>query len=155
MSQASYFDLTKSGQVLGPGNAVDASLDARLTDLSARFAGTYLADVSVSNTSATLVATDVQSGILKTTPAVAITLTTPTAVALLAAEAAVSPVVVGRGYEFNVVNLASVTYTVTLAAGNGVTLIGNAVVGPNSNGRFYLRFTNVTASTEAVTVIRL
>ena len=88
---------------------------------------------------------------MTTTPGAAINLTTPTAALLKAAD---PDAVVGRGYEFTVINLNG-TNAATLVAGAGVTLVGSAVVAASSSANFYVRYTNVTESSEAVTVYRV
>ena len=143
--------MTKDGEVQGPNNEGDLTTKRDLLNLSNRFAATYLEDVAAENTTATLSAADVRKGILTSTPSSGITLTSPTAALLVAED---GDHAVGRGYEFVIVNLHA-TNTATLAAGTGVTLVGNAIVAGASSTRFYVRYNNVTASSEAVTIFRV
>lgn len=147
----SFYDLIKTGQIQGPGNDVDAALSTGLSDVTARLAKTYVTDASAGNVSATLVASDMIKGVLTSTPTGAITLTTPTAALLVAADIMYGEV--DRGYQVSIINLGSAA--ITLAAGAGVTLIGSAVVASTSSATFRVRYTNVTAAAEAVKVYRL
>lgn len=78
--------------------------------------------------------------------------TTPTA-ALLVAE--YPGVAVDDVVTVVIVNTADAAETITIAAGTGVTLRGSAAqaFGQNTAKVLYLRFTNVTASSEAVDII--
>ena len=108
------------------------------------------AEVALADADATLTAAQMEdSGIFTITPTAARTLTTDTAANLVAG---ISGVQVGSWFNFTVVDLAA--YDVTLAAGAGVTITGNAVANNNS-ATFKALFTNVTAGTEAVTIYRI
>ena len=149
----SFFDLTKpGGDFQGRNYEGDRMIADDLTSITRRFESSYYEDVDVGNITATLSATNVKKGILKTTPAANIVLTSPTAALLVAEDPKYRAV--GRGYEFTIVNLGGAN-TATLGAGVGVTLVGNATVAALSSGRFYLRYTNVTADAETVTIIRI
>lgn len=147
----SQFWLTKGGDVQGTSYAGDLATKATADDVKRRYDASYMEDVAVGNITATVTATQVRQGLLKSTPGAAITLTSPTAALLVAADVDAA---VGRGYEFTVINLAGVTYVITLAAGTGITLVGLATVAPATSATFYVRYTNVTASSEAITILR-
>jgi len=140
----------KTGDVQGPGNATDTSLQQSVGNLSRRFGNTYLTPVTASTT-ATLTPAQLIGTILVSAPASNISLTSPTAAALVAAD---PDAAVGRGYSFYVVNTNG-TNTVTVVAGTGVTLVGNVVTAISSSSHYYVSYTNVTLGTEAVTVYRL
>ena len=73
------------------------------------------------------------------TPSANRTLTTPTGAALAAA---VTDEAVGTSFEFTVVNLASATHTITLTdGGDGITLVGDAVVEAATSSTFLGVFT--------------
>lgn len=104
------------------------------------------AEVALADADATLTAAQlIDSGLFTITPTVARTLTTDTAANLVAAMAGYQ---VGTWFDFTIVNLAA--YDVTLAAGTGVTIKGNAVVN-NASATFRVRFDSATA----VTIYRL
>ncbi len=129
----------------------------KLGNTSGPVVSTVPAPVAVSNTSATLTTTQVLSGVIKSTPAAAITLTLPTAAALLNL---FPRAVVGDSFQLSVVNLgASSGNNVTIAGGTGMTLVGYAVVlasaDGSGSGNFLLRFTNVTQGAAAVEVTRV
>jgi predicted RecA/RadA family phage recombinase len=108
------------------------------------------AEVALADAAATLTATQmIDSGILKMTPSVGRILTTPTAAELLAGCKGAQ---VGTWFEFVIISLAA--FTVTLAAGANVTLVGG-MAPSNSSARFRARFTNVGTGTEAVTIYRV
>jgi len=58
--------------------------------------------------------------------------------------------VVGTSFEFTIVNLAPATYTVTVTAGTGVTVVGVAAVAAVTSGTFI----GVVTSTSAVSIYR-
>ncbi len=78
---------------------------------------------------------------------------------------AISNARVGQILDYCLVNMAPFDYKITIAAGTGGTLTGNSDVYPQTNSidtyhisgssQFKLRFTNVTASSEAYTVYRI
>ena len=80
------------------------------------------------------------------------TKTTLTAAQLVASFPGVE---VGSLIEFTVVNKTGATNAVALSAGSNVTLVGSGSVGAATSARFAWYFTNVTASSEAVTLYRL
>ncbi len=106
--------------------------------------------VALADAAATLTAAQLESsGIFDITPTAARILTTDTAANLVAG---MSGVQVGTTFEFTIACLAA--YAVTLAADTGVTLVGNAVAN-NASASFRAIFTNVTAGSEAVTIVRM
>lgn len=151
MSQASFYDLAKTGQLQGPGNATDAALALSVATLNRKIALRFPSASAAGNVSATLTAAAVKGGILTSAPAAAnITLTSPTAALLVAEDPKAAA---GEGYEVTVINTNG-TYTVTLAGGTGVTIVGSAIVAVSSSATFILRYTNVTESSEAVVLYR-
>jgi hypothetical protein len=82
---------------------------------------------------------------------------TPTAAQLLAqARTVFGNIAVGSNFVFEIANTADGNETITLGAGSGVTLWpASQTVVQNANGRFRAVFTNVTASSEAVTIYKV
>lgn len=76
----------------------------------------------------------------------------PTAALLVAA---MPGAVVGSSFEFTIRNTANGNETITLTAGNGVTLSGTMTVEQNNSKRFLVVCDNVGAGTEAVTIYSL
>lgn len=107
------------------------------------------AHVNVASGSATLTATQVLAGIITQTPAANSTLTLPTAASLASAFGFPR---IGDTLSLRIINLAADTYSTTLAAAAGETMVGNGVVAPVSTGRFIIRFTNVTPGSQDYTV---
>lgn len=112
---------------------------------------------------ATITIAQVLTGILEADPGADITYTLPTAAL---AVAGVVGVAVGDCIDFSVINTGSAgeDEIITVAIGSGGTLIGYSGVGTPTpthdaveigSGLFRLRFTNVTASSEAYTVYRI
>lgn len=77
---------------------------------------------------------------------------TPTAAAIVAA---ISGAVVGSSFEFTIRNTADDAETITLTAGSGITLSGTMTIAQNNSKRFLAVCTNVTSSSEAVTIYSL
>lgn len=77
---------------------------------------------------------------------------TPTAALLVAA---VPGAAIGQAFECTIRNTADAAETITLTAGSGVTLSGTMTIAQNNSKRFLVVFTNVTASSEAVTFYSL
>lgn len=77
---------------------------------------------------------------------------TPTAALIVAA---LKNPVVGSSFEFTIRNTADAAETITLTGGTGVTISGTATIAQNNSKRFQAVCTNVTASSEAVTVYSL
>ena len=104
-----------------------------------------LADAAATPTIAQLMT----SSIFAITPTQARTFTTPTAAQMVAG---ITGATIGSWFDFTIVNTAA--FAVTLTAGAGVTLSGNAVVNKGS-GTFRVVLTNVTSATEALTIYRM
>lgn len=66
--------------------------------------------------------------------------------------AAIPGAAVGSGFELVIRNTADAAETITLTAGNGVTLSGTMTIEQNNSRRFLVVCTNVGAGTEAATV---
>lgn len=74
---------------------------------------------------------------------------TPTAAQLVAA---VPGVQVGSSFVLYVKNTADAAETITVTAGSNVTLTGTMTIAQNKTRAFLVLFTNVTSSSEAVTI---
>ncbi len=77
---------------------------------------------------------------------------TPTAAAIVAG---IAGAIVGSSFEFTIRNTADAAETITLTAGSGVTLSGTMTIAQNNSKRFLAVCTNVTGSSEAVTIYSL
>lgn len=77
---------------------------------------------------------------------------TPTAAALVAG---IAGCIVGSSFEFIIRNTADAAETITLTAGNGVTLSGTMTIAQNFSRRFRAVVTNTGSGTEAVTIYSL
>lgn len=147
----SNYWLTKTGEILGEANSTDTDLQISLNQLNRQFQKGYLSNVEVSSVTSTLTSTDFNKGILTSIPIANITLTTPPAASIIAAD---MDAAVGRGFEINIINLGG-GHSIALAAGTGVTLVGTVAVPPHGSARFYARYVNVSSGTQAVTIFRL
>ena len=99
-------------------------------------------EVALADAAATLTAAQmIDSGIFTITPTVARALTTDTAANIVAAMAGYQ---VGTWFDIVIVCLAA--FDVTLGAGTGVTIVGNAVVN-NASGTWRARIDSATAVT--------
>lgn len=63
--------------------------------------------------------------------------------------------IVGSSFEFTIRNTADAEETITLTAGNGVTLSGTMTIAQNNSKRFLCRLDNIDGGTEAVTIYSL
>lgn len=148
----SNYWLTKGGDIQGSSYSGDVKTSSDVAILSARFEATQLDEVDVGDVTATLTAAQLASGILTSDPAAgAINLTTPTAALIVAEDGKAA---VGRGFEFVIINEDGAN-AITVVAGVGVTAKGSLVVAASTSARFYVRYTNVTAAAEAVSIYRL
>ena len=77
---------------------------------------------------------------------------TPSAAAIVAA---IAGAVVGSSFEFTIRNTADAAETITITAGAGITLNGTMTIAQNNSKRFLAVATNVTSSSEAVTIYSL
>nr|QBK86419.1 MAG: uncharacterized protein LCMAC102_02140 [Marseillevirus LCMAC102] len=113
------------------------------------------APTSISNADATLTIAQLLTQILTQTPTVDRTLTLPTAVL---AVGGISGVEIGDSIDFYIVNEGA-SNSVLVAMGSGGTLVGSNEVkealGGAGSGFYRLRFTNITAESEAYIVYRL
>lgn len=98
--------------------------------------------VALTDAAATLTAAQlVAKSIFTQTPTAARTLTTATGAQICAAIPSYSA---GVCFEFTIVNLAPVTYAITLAAGaSGVTITGSATIAASSSGTFVVRIADI------------
>ena len=88
------------------------------------------------------------SRVFKMTPTANRTFTTPTAAAIITG---LGDYAVGSNFLVTIVNLASATYTITMTAGTGVTVVGKAVVDAATSGTFRV----IVTSSTAVSVVRI
>ena len=122
------------------------------------------AETALSNGNATLTIAQILGELFTIDPSTARTLTLPTAAD---AVAGVSGVQVDDCVDFRIINLGTAMNDpeIVIAMGTGGTMVGNEEVYPHINntgtynysgtGVFRMRFTNVTASSEAYTVYRI
>lgn len=100
--------------------------------------------VAVADAAATLTAAQIiDSKIFKQTPSAARTLTTSTAALLVAAA---TDYAVGTSFDFSIINLAAASYSITLAGGDGVTIVGLATVAPVTSAMFRVVIDSATAA---------
>lgn len=107
------------------------------------------ASVTVATGSATLTGAQTVSGVIYQVPAANSVITLPSAASLITQFGSVS---VGDTFNLTLINGAAATYTSTIAVPASGTLVGSGIVAPVSTQTFAVRFTNVTASSEAYTV---
>jgi len=100
--------------------------------------------VSLPDSATTLAATNTPSTVYTITPTAARAVTTRTATQLVAD---IESATVGTTVEIVIANLAA--FAVTLTAGSGVTIVGNAVTNASS-GTFLVVITNVTTPTVSI-----
>jgi len=105
--------------------------------------------VVVATGSSTLTGAQTVSGLISQTPAANSTLTLPSAASLITQFGSVS---VGDTFNVTLINGAAATFTTTLAVPASGTLVGSGIVAPLGTQTFAVRFTNVTAASEAYTV---
>jgi hypothetical protein len=98
-----------------------------------------------------LSAAEVLSGHIRGVPTAAANYTLPTAAAMVAA---ITGAIVGDTFDFIISNKSGGANTITVLAG-GATLEGTATVAQNVARAFRAVLTNVTASSEAYTVVGL
>lgn len=101
---------------------------------------------NVATGSSVLTAAAVKSGVITQTPAANSTLTLPSAASLLAG---LPQAQVGSTLSLSVINLAAATFTTTIAADAGSSMVGTAVIQPLTSGRLAIRFTSVTSGSAA------
>ncbi len=118
------------------------------------------APTSLSDAAVTLTVAQILTEILHMDPSTDRTVTMPTAANLVSG---IANAKVGDRVEFVMINESTGNDVITLAMGTGGTLIGSALINPQSlqahidpgTGRYVVRLTNVTASSEAYTVYRV
>ena len=93
---------------------------------------------SNSDVTATATASSLLNGIRTGTPTANINLTLPAGTAI---ESSIQNLQVNQSFEWTYINLASATYTATMVANTGHTLVGNMIVQPNSSAKFITRKT--------------
>jgi hypothetical protein len=123
-----------------------AGLDEKADLAGAAFTGPVFnikTNTALADSGATLTAAQLIGGEFTITPTVARTLTTDTAANIIAG---LTGSVDNSSFEFTVINLAA--FDVSIAAGTGVTLVGNMVV---NNGSTTFRIRRLTSSTVSVT----
>lgn len=101
--------------------------------------------VAASNTAGTtLTAAQSVGAVITATPTAGRTITTATLADIKAEMGAQFKV--GQTFEVHVVNLAADTHALTLAGGDGVTVVGSAVVAAASSATFVGRIASATAA---------
>lgn len=112
---------------------------------------TQAAPSALSDSSQTLTTTHIISGIMTMTPTVARSLTLPTAADMVAA---LSGIAVDDSIDFTIIN-ESMVDDINLLDNTGTSIVGATSTSLNTSSTFRMRFTNVTASSEAFIVYRL
>ena len=154
----SFYDMVRTGQ-FGASNTAevrqltndvaDLKVQVQQTGPSFRTRGT----VPTVN-GGILSATEMKKGLLVSSATISLSLTTPTAAEIIAADP--DNAAVDRGYQFSLINTAQMYwYGINLAAGHGVTLVGQTYIGAPGTGTYYVIYDNVTAGHEAVTIYRI
>lgn len=116
------------------------------------------APTALADAAATLTVAQLKTGLFTITPTTGRTLTLPTAALMKGLLPSV-----GSSIAFSVINLGADTNHVTIQQGSGGSVIGSGVVRDSSattdadsgSGRFLIRMTNVTASSEAYVCYRI
>lgn len=120
------------GYQIGDGNVNEVQLVAQTTPQTA-------------TATATLTVAQLTGGLLVANPSTtAASYTLPTAASL---DAALANVKVDSAFEFDLVNLGTGSGAVTILAGTGFTIVGNAVVAVTSSSQWLVRKTDVAAYT--------
>jgi len=141
---AKFGGLSLSGGQIAIANATEtAAIKAQIRDL-------HLRPSAAGNVAAVISADALLSGLLTTNPGAAINLTTPSAVAIVAADTCRG---VGLGYRFAILNVGA--FAATLVAGAGVAIVGSAGVASTTSAQFYLYESAIASGAEAVTIYRL
>jgi hypothetical protein len=133
-------------------NRVDVALENR-----------PLPNDALSSAAHTVTIAEIQNGVIRMDPTTDRAFTAPTAALAVAGTPGCA---VGDCIDFVIINTgtAGEDEIITLSADTGGTLIGNGAVGTpqpvdaeysSGSGLFRLQFTNVTASSEAINIIRL
>ena len=104
------------------------------------------------STTAALTAAQIQGGFLNSAPAAGITLTGPTAAALVAG---IPGCKVGDTLDLVIENTAGGAFAITLAAGAGATMRGGTSIAQNKSALIRFVFTDVTVGSEAYTQYNL
>ncbi len=152
-----------SAKTITIGNSTGASRVVSRNGTGGRFLS-QLGPSSMTDASQTATATQLISGIMYMTATANRTITLPAAASLVST---LSGVAVNDSFEFTVVQNGTglLDPIITLAMGTGGSSIGSMIIAPATNtlvvyrtsgcGRFRLRFTNVTTSSEAYEVYRV
>lgn len=91
------------------------------------------------NATSTATASSLRNGLRTATPTANINLTMPTGTDL---DAAFQDLQTNQGFQWSAINLAAATFTITILANTGHTLVGNMVVAANTSARFLSRRTS-------------
>jgi hypothetical protein len=116
---------------------------------------TIVTQAALADAAATLTAAQVLGGEAAITPTAARAITLPAAADLLAL---IPNAVVGTTIQFAILNLAAATHAVTMTASATITNGGRAgdfTVAAATTALYRIRFTNVTASSEAAVLVRV
>ena len=155
-----YFDNASPYLVVASGLTVTAgNLVVTAGSLNAGGAAVWLTQkvgpmaqrktVTTAADTATLTVAQFRSQHIDGTPTAAAAYTTPTAAAIVAD---ITNAEVGSSYYLSINNMSAGANTITLTAGNGITLDGTVTVAQNVCRLFLVTCTNVTAASEAVTI---
>ena len=121
-------------------------------DIPPSFNENLLSPLTLPSADVTLTPKQFASGIFIMDPFLERVITLPSAADLVAFEGAALKV--GHGRKFYVRNDGSSAITIAMGAGGTLNGSGTAAIGTFAS-HFYIRFTNVTAGTEAYVVIRI
>lgn len=104
---------------------------------------------SLADSSATLTIAQLLTGILTINATIARTLTLPTGTLIVEG---VPSAIINDGFEFAIINIG--LGLVTVALGTNGTVVGSLGIPTITSGRYLLRITNITASSEAYVIYR-
>ena len=125
------------GKILAGGLGVNG--DVRVSgELSATRSAVTIADGASMVASAAAIGTNT---IASATPTTGRNVTTGTAAAIIALAGGYA---VGDTTEFTLINLAAATHALTLVGGDGVSIVGSAVVSAASSASWYVRIASAT-----------
>jgi hypothetical protein len=137
--------------VLISNDEVQVGTDLEVGD-DAYVTGAFGKGVAVTNVadgaSMTFTAANLLSGIITATPTAARNIQAPTGSSVSTAVDATTET--GLGFEFTIINLASVTHVLTLTVNTGTTIVGLATIQPATSASFIARI----AAADTVVIYR-
>jgi hypothetical protein len=136
-----------------PDNTACFGTIGNLSNLNEIIFGDIVAVAIGTSVTPTLLATQLLAGVIDVggSPAGAVTLTTPTALQIIAQQPPTIDRIGGYSFQCDIIN-DNTTQTITLTAGVGVTILGNATIATNTNRSFMVNC-NVTLGT--VTILNI